>query len=54
MDDYKCDSCNMRNMCYKESTISDTSEVIVLQLKAFNYINGIAVKNTSTILVDRT
>ena len=52
MDDYKCDSCNMRNMCYKESTISDTSEVIVLQLKAFNYINGIAVKNTSTILVD--
>ena len=52
MDDYKCDSCNMQNMWYKESTISDTSDVIILQVKAFNYINGITVKNTSTILVD--
>ena len=38
-----CDRCNMRNLCYKESTISDTSDVIVLQVKAFNYINGINV-----------
>ena len=52
MGGYKCDNCELKDKCVKEFTVSDTSEVIILQVKAFSYINGITVKNNSTVLVD--
>jgi ubiquitin C-terminal hydrolase len=52
MNDYRCEGCVRQGTCIREMTISDTSDVIILQVKAFQIINGLVMKNNSKVLLD--
>ena len=52
MNDYRCEGCAQQGTCIREMTISDTSDVIILQVKAFQIINGTVFKNNSKVLLD--
>ena len=50
--DYKCDNCKVAQFCSEMTTITDTSNVIIIQLKVFTNICGRTIKFNPDIYID--
>ena len=54
LDKYECDSCHIKNNCFKTTTVTEFKEIIIIQLSLFkfNMALGISQKIRPTIHID--